>query len=224
MHAASEQFAFERLRDCRFSRARQSSEPNHRAPVSQSRRASSRCNLLFDPEDVFALRCRVPVGVNAAEDRAATANLAAVRDDESTQLRIAIVIVDHERAARLNREASDFVALELFAFLFRCFECRGIHHLIDRNDLAFHVLRREAKIVNLSELHRLAHDPKHVRVNPVRLDRRFGLMRANVTALDEDLFGQSNSDRIARDRFLVGILRPTFDRVNFRCLVRRRKY
>src|SRR5207302_10543153 len=68
-----------------------------------------------------------------------------------------------------------------------------------------------------------ADDPKNVRMNPVRFDRRFGLMRGDVTALDKDLLGQRDPDRITGDRFLVAGSAPLFDRLNFRRLVRRRK-
>src|SRR5207244_12149730 len=105
-----------------------------------------------------------------------------------------IVIVDHQRTARLNREPADFVALELLAFLLRRFERGRIHYLIDRNDFTFHILGGEAQIVKMPNSHRVAYDPENVRVNPVRLDRCFSLMRCDVTALDKTLLGQGDPD------------------------------
>src|SRR6266852_1438749 len=99
-HAPTEKFALQRLRDCRFSRARQSSEPDHRAAMPAPRCSSVRCDLAFDPENIFTLRNRA-VGVNAAGNRAAAANPAVIDNHESPKLRDAIMIIDHERPTGL---------------------------------------------------------------------------------------------------------------------------
>src|SRR5438128_5858665 len=71
-------------------------------------------NFSLDPEDIFAL-CDGSICVNAAENRAATADLSVVDDNKPTQIRNAIVVVDNKRSAGLNRESANLVSLELFA-------------------------------------------------------------------------------------------------------------
>ena len=69
--------------------------------------------------------------VTAAENCAAATNPAIVNNDKASKLRNPIVIVDHQRAARLKGKPAHFVPLELFAHVFRCLERRRIHHLVD---------------------------------------------------------------------------------------------
>src|SRR5437588_529810 len=83
----------------------------------------------------------------SVENPAAAANFPVIDDDKTSKRRNPIVIIDHHRRARLNCQPANFIALELLAFLLCRFERRRIHHLIDRNDFALHVLRREAQIV-----------------------------------------------------------------------------
>src|SRR5437016_8488095 len=114
---------------------------------------SPRCSRLrrdfsFNPENIFALGDGA-IRVNPAEDCPAAANLSVVNYHKSSKRWDPIVIVDHQRTARLNREPADFVALELLAFLLRRFERGRIHYLIDRNDFTFHILGGEAQIVKM---------------------------------------------------------------------------
>ena len=96
--------------------------------------------------------------------------------------------------------------------------------LFDRDDLALHVLRSQADIVDVPDLHRLAGDPEQVGMKPVGLDRRLGLMGGDITAFDENLFGQSDPDRITGDRFgAIASAGPAFDRLDDRSLVCRGK-
>ena len=161
--------------------------------MSGSSGASLCRDLSFNPENIFALRDRA-IGVHAAENCAAAANLSVIDDDKTPKRRNPVVIVDHQGRARLNCQPSDFVALELLTLLLRRFKRRRIHHLIDRNDFALHVLSRQAQIVEMTGAHWLAHNPENVGVNSVRFDRRFSLMRRNVSALDKDLLAQRDPD------------------------------
>ena len=43
------------------------------------------------------------------------ANLSVIHQNEPAEIRDAIVIIEHERRARLNRKPADFVALQLLA-------------------------------------------------------------------------------------------------------------
>src|SRR5437879_3480616 len=103
------------------------------------RRTRTRCDLSFDPENIFALRNRA-IGVNAAKNRPAAADLAVIDNYESPELWNAIMIVDHQRPARLNSEPAHFVSFQLLALACRaggrrgdrrrvglCFETRRVH-------------------------------------------------------------------------------------------------
>src|SRR5438105_15236753 len=86
--------------------------------MSAPRGASARGDLPFDPENIFALR-NGAIGVNAAKNRPAAANLTVIDNYESPELWNAIVIVHHQRATRLNREPSHFVSFQLLALACR---------------------------------------------------------------------------------------------------------
>src|SRR5439155_13277805 len=94
--------------DCRFPRARQSSEPNDRAAMARSRRSRSCCDLSFDPKNIFALRNRA-IGIDAAKNCPASANLSVINNHKASEGGDPIIIVDHQRAARLNGEPADFI-------------------------------------------------------------------------------------------------------------------
>src|SRR4029077_277072 len=102
------------------------------------------------------------IGINAAENDSAAANLAVINDDKASQRRNAIVIIDYEWCSRLDREPPHFVSIELFTLVLNRLERRRIHHLIDRHDFAFHLLRREPKIIKATDSHGFAHDPKDI--------------------------------------------------------------
>ena len=119
MHAAFEKFAFERLRDRRFSRAGQARQPNDRAAMSVVA-ARAACAVIFPsrPENVFALD-RGAIGVSAAENDSAAADSSVIDDNEAPEIGDAIVIIQHERRARLNRDAADFIARDFSSRLGR---------------------------------------------------------------------------------------------------------
>src|SRR5205085_11995560 len=96
-------------------------EPNHRATMTRPRRSRFGRDLSFNPENVFALGDRA-IGVKAAKNCSAATNLTVVRNHETPKCRNPIVIVDHQRAPRLNCQPADFVALKLVAFLLCRFE------------------------------------------------------------------------------------------------------
>src|SRR5205807_476436 len=104
----TEEFSLERLRNCRFSCTGQTGEPDYSAAMTGSGRSRFRRDFSFYPKNIFALRDRA-IGINAAENCAAAANLAIIRDDKASKLRNAIMIVDHQRTARLQCQPTDFV-------------------------------------------------------------------------------------------------------------------
>src|SRR5438270_10681006 len=133
-------------------------------------------DFAFYPENILALGDGA-IGVNTAENCPATANLSVIDNHKAPERRNPIVVVDHQRTARLNREAAHFVALELFPLLFGRLKRGGIHHLIDRDDFAFYFLRRQTQIVEMPDPHWLAHNPEYVGMNAVRFDWCLALMR-----------------------------------------------
>ena len=77
------------------------------------------CNLFLGPENIFAL-CDGSICVNAAENRAAAADFSIINDHKSAKIWHAIVIIDDEWAARLNRKFANFVSLQSFALVALC--------------------------------------------------------------------------------------------------------
>ena len=87
------------------------------------------------------------------------------------------MIIEDQRRASLNRHAADFVASRLRALLVRRFERRGIHDLLDGDDLAFHVPgwpSRNGARQRRSATAFLRH-PEKIGVKTIRFDRRVGL-------------------------------------------------
>src|SRR5205823_8585322 len=96
----------------------------------------ARRNFSLSPEDVLAL-CDGPVRINAAENRAATADLPVVYDNEATEIRNTLVVINNEWAAGLNRKSANFVSLQLFTSVGFCLQFGLFLILLDRNDLTF---------------------------------------------------------------------------------------
>src|SRR5437660_4913444 len=94
-------------------------------------------NFPLAPKNVLAL-CDTTVRINTAENRATTADFALFHDDEPAQIRDALMIIDHERSACLNRQSAYFVSFQLFALIDLRLQRRLIHYLLDRAYLAFH--------------------------------------------------------------------------------------
>src|SRR5439155_3607413 len=122
MHAALNQVAFESLCDGRLAGARKPSQPNHRSPMTAAHCPCARRNFSLRPEDVLAL-CDGPVRINAAENRAATADLSVVYDNKAAEIRNTLVVVNHEWAAGLNCKATNLVSLQLFTSVGFCLQC-----------------------------------------------------------------------------------------------------
>ena len=59
---------------------------------------------------MFLLLTARAIGVGAAENDSAAADSSVIDDDKATEVRDAIVIVEHERRACLNRHSTDFIA------------------------------------------------------------------------------------------------------------------
>src|SRR6266487_610883 len=102
VHGSMKQLTLKRLGDSRFSCTGETSEPNDRSAMAAPRRARSSRNFSFAPKNVFAL-CNLSIGVDAAENRTASADLSVVNENKSAEIRNMIVIVNHERTAGLNR-------------------------------------------------------------------------------------------------------------------------
>ena len=60
------------------------------------------CNFSFSPKDIFTL-CNLPVGIDAAENGTSSTNLPIISNYKSAEIRDAVMIVDHEWTAGLNR-------------------------------------------------------------------------------------------------------------------------
>src|SRR6266508_5004903 len=193
MHGTMEQLALERLGNGRFPRPREAGQPNDCSAMADAHYAFASGNFSFGPKNVFALRS-FSVGIDAAENRAATADPPIVHDNKSAQIRDAIMVVDDEWAASLNCQSANLIALQLFASVALRLERRGIRRLLDRHDLAFDVLRRQAQVVKMAKAQRLAHNPEKIRMKTVRLDRCFVFVGRNITAFDENLFAQRDPD------------------------------
>ena len=101
MHAAMEQVALERLRESRFAGARKPGEPNDRPAMITPQRARTRRNFSLGPKNILAL-CDLPVGINAAENRAAAADFSIVHNNEPAKIRDAIMVVHYQWPAGLN--------------------------------------------------------------------------------------------------------------------------
>src|SRR6266487_3834503 len=102
VHGSMKQLTLKRLGDGRFSCTGETSEPNDRSAMAAPRRARASRNFSFAPKDVFAL-CNLSVGINPAENRAATADLPIIHDDKSAEIRDPIMVINDERTAGLNR-------------------------------------------------------------------------------------------------------------------------
>src|SRR5207247_10528278 len=104
----------------------------------------ARRNFFLSPEDVLAL-CDGPVRINAAENRAATADLPVVYDNEATEIRNTLVVINNEWAAGLNRKTANLVSLQLFASVGFCLQWGRIQDLLYSNVLTFHMLLRQTQ-------------------------------------------------------------------------------
>src|SRR5215469_5103384 len=110
MHAAMEQVAFKRLSDGRFPGARKSSQPNHCSLVTGPDCPFTRGDFSFGPKDILAF-CNGAIRVDAAENRSATADLSVVYDDEPSEVRNAVVVVDDEWSTGLDCKPANLVSL-----------------------------------------------------------------------------------------------------------------
>src|SRR5207302_7360049 len=191
--------------------------------MASSQRPFPGCNLFLGPENIFAF-CDGSICVNAAENRAAAADFSIINDHKSAKIWHAIVIIDDEWAASLNRKPANLVALQLFARVACLLERGRIDHLLDGDDLTFHLLRGQTKVVKMSDPQRFACYPKQVRMKAVCLDRSFVLVRSDIAALDKNLFAKRDANRITCHAGSVRRHVPTLDAGDHRRLVCRRGY
>ena len=101
MHAAMEQVALDRLRESRFPGARKAREPNDRTVMTTPPGTLTCRNFSLCPENIFAL-CNLPVGINPSENCAAAADFSLFHNDESPEVRDAIMVIHDQGSARLN--------------------------------------------------------------------------------------------------------------------------
>jgi hypothetical protein len=71
-------------------------------------------DFALGPKNILTL-CNLSVGINAAENRAAAADLPIVYDNKSPEIWDSIMIINDKRAASLNRKFASFISLQLFA-------------------------------------------------------------------------------------------------------------
>src|SRR4029453_7856106 len=99
VHGTMEQLALERLSNGRFSSSGKAGQPNNRTAMAAAHRTLARSNLSLGPKDILALRS-FSVGINAAENRAATADPPVVHDNKSAQIWDAIMIINKRSEER----------------------------------------------------------------------------------------------------------------------------
>src|SRR5260370_33871501 len=182
--------------------------------MTGSHRAFASRNFFLRPKDIFAL-CDASICITATENRAAAADLSIIDDDKGSEIRNPVVIIYYEWRSGLDCNSANLVSLQLFSSIACCLECRGICYVLDRDDLTFHVLRCQTQVTKTSDPQRIAHDPEQVRMKTIRLDRCFVLVRCDVTALDKNLFRQSDTDRIVSYGRSVYWRVPTLDRSDY---------
>src|SRR5438046_10154012 len=85
VHGAMKQLALERLRNGRFSSAGETGQPNHCSAMTASHRTLLSGDFALGPTNIFTF-CNLSVGVNAADNRAAAADLPIVYDTNSPEL------------------------------------------------------------------------------------------------------------------------------------------
>src|SRR5205809_874974 len=121
VHGAMKQLALKRLRNGRFSSAGETGQPNHCSTMATPHRTLVSGNFALGPKNIFTL-CNLSVGINAAENRAATADLPIVYDDKSPEIWNSVMIINDKWAASLNRQFANFISLQLFASVGFCLE------------------------------------------------------------------------------------------------------
>src|SRR2546423_11743568 len=94
------------------------------------RRARLRIDFSFAPENVLALD-RGAIGVDAAVNDSAAAYHSVINQNETPQLRNAIMVIQDNRRPCLNGEAPDLVPSQLIGFGRASFQRRRIHHFLD---------------------------------------------------------------------------------------------
>ena len=152
---------------------------------------SARCaarDVAFAPIDILRFDLGA-IGVSAAEDNAAAGDLSLIDDHEAAQDRIAIMVVHDERAAGLDGDFRHVVARDEIAVLGHDVERRGIDDLLDGDDLRVQLLGGELDLRALAYGEVALAHPEDARLETVGFDRRLGLVRGDVAALDKDLFG-----------------------------------
>ena len=82
------------------------------------------------PENILAL-CDGAIRINAAENCSTTTDLSVIYDHKPPEIPNAIVVVDDERCAGLNRKSADLVSFQLFATVALRLQCRRIHDSLD---------------------------------------------------------------------------------------------
>src|SRR5918996_2723495 len=110
MHGALEQLSLECLGNGRFSSTGEPGQPKDRSAMTASQCALAGGNFSLGPKNILALGS-FPVGINTAENRAATADPSVVHDNKSAEIRDAIMIVDNEWAPGLNCQSANLVSL-----------------------------------------------------------------------------------------------------------------
>src|SRR3954471_5993360 len=96
--------------------------------------ASLRRDLALTPKDVIAFD-RVRSGVKPAGDDAAARKVIRIRENESAEVRHAIVIVENEGGAGLKRHFTDFVDANFRSLRGRGIKGRRVKDVRDRDDL-----------------------------------------------------------------------------------------
>ena len=81
------------------------------------------------------------------------------------------MIIKDERRARLQGHFTDFIRSKFGTPGGSGIERRGIYHVLDRHDLALHILRDQFEPIPRPCDKRFASDPKNFGVHPIRLGR-----------------------------------------------------
>ena len=222
VQAELEEFAFERVGDRAFARAGKAREPDDRAFVTVAQRTFRCGDFAFAPENVLRFDLRA-VGVNAAENDPAARDRALIDEHETTEQRIAIRVVHHERAARADGDFGHVIPRDVVATFGDVFERRGVDDFLDGDDLGVEFLRREFQLRPLADGEVAFAHPEEAGFETVRLDRRVGFVRSDVSAFDENLLGERDADGLARVRLGLLFAAPILETGNGTRLVVWRK-
>ena len=161
-------------------------------------------DFAFHPENILALDARqhvASVGVFPLEDSAAATNMTMIHKNEPTRRHDTVVIVEGYREFGADDDLGHIVAGNVVAARpVDLAQRRGVHQFLDGLDMALDFLSRQLQLDFAAHLKVLTAEPEQFCAKHVGLDRRVRFLRADLAALDKNLFSQCDPDRFVRAR------------------------